>query len=111
MMAAVSPGYLWKSTQAVSPITCRISASVADGMLRLNAVAIGRTQANGEYSFEVAKTGESGTSQNVLSGSFVVDADQETILTTVLLNGTAVGHYRARLTLILQSETISCVLP
>ena len=80
-------------------------------MLRLNAIANGRKQASGEYVFEVAKTSESGTSQNVQSGGFAVDADQETILTTVLLEGTAVGHYQARLTIISNSGRISCVSP
>lgn len=111
VVAAVSLEYSPAKAEAESPIACRISASVADGMLRLNAIANGRIQANGEYLFEVAKTSDSGTSQNVLSGVFVVDADQETTLTTVLLDGTAVGHYKARLTLILKSGRISCVSP
>lgn len=110
-MAVLSPGCLPASAQAASAIECRISATVADGMLRLNAIANGRKQASGEYVFEVAKTSESGTSQNVQSGGFAVDADQETILTTVLLEGTAVGHYQARLTIISNSGRISCVSP
>jgi hypothetical protein len=110
-LAVLSPGCLPASAQAASAIECHISSAVADGMLRLNAIANGRTQASGEYLFEVAKISESGTSQNVQSGAFVVDADQETILTTVLLDGTAVGHYKARLTLISTSGRISCVSP
>lgn len=111
VMAVLSPDCLPASAQAASAIECRISATVADGMLRLKAFATGRKQASGEYFFEVAKTSDSGTSQNVQSGVFAVDADQETTLTTVLLEGSAVGHYKARLTLISNSGRISCVSP
>lgn len=100
------------ATESTMNVGCQIRAIPLNGMLRLEAVAVGPRQATGNYQLEVFKQSPSGTSQNVQSGEFELDAGRDTILTTVILEGAARGRYRARLTL--DSEEfgrISCVSP
>jgi hypothetical protein len=91
---------------------CQIRVTSQNEMVRLEAVANGPETATGNYRFEILKQSPSGTSQNVQSGAFELDADRDAILTTVVLDGSARGHYRARL--ILESKefgSVSCVSP
>lgn len=93
-------------------IGCQIRATSQNDMLRLEAVATARQAATGTYRFEVSKQSSTGTSQNAQSGAFHLNADHDEILTTVVLDRSALGHYRARLTL--QSQefgSVSCVSP
>ena len=93
-------------------IGCKILVTPQNDMLRLEAVANGRRAATGTYRFEILKQSSTGTSQNVQSGAFELDADRDSILTTVVLDGSARGNYRARL--ILDSKefgSVSCVSP
>lgn len=93
-------------------IGCHIRVTPQNSALRLEAVAKGRQAATGSYRFEVFKQSPTGTSQNAQSGEFHLDADRDEILTTVVLDGSALGHYRARLTLDSQEfGTVSCVSP
>ena len=92
-------------------IGCQIRVTPQNDMLRLEAVANGRRTATGTYRFEILKQSSTGTSQNVQSGAFALDADRDAILTTVL-DGSARGHYQARLTLDSQEfGSVSCVSP
>lgn len=91
---------------------CQIRVTSQNEMVRLEAVANGPETATGNYRFEILKQSPSGTSQNVQSGAFELDAGRDAILTTVVLDGSARGHYRARL--ILESKefgSVSCVSP
>jgi hypothetical protein len=93
-------------------IGCKILVTPQNDMLRLEAVANGRGSATGTYRFEIFKQSSTGTSQNVQSGAFELEADRDAILTTVVLDGSARGNYRARL--ILDSKefgSVSCVSP
>jgi hypothetical protein len=92
-------------------IGCQIRVAPRQDAVRLDAIAIGRRSTRGQYRLEVFKESPAGTSQNVQSGAFSLEADQEAFLTTVVLDGSALGHYRARL--ILQSDfgNSSCVSP
>ena len=93
-------------------IGCQIRVTPQNDMLRLEAVANGRGSATGTYRFEIFKQSSTGTSQNVQSGAFELEADRDAILTTVVLDGSARGNYRARL--ILDSKefgSVSCVSP
>ncbi|WP_156438646.1 curli-like amyloid fiber formation chaperone CsgH [Bradyrhizobium valentinum] len=93
-------------------IGCQIRVTSQNEMLRLDAVANGPESATGNYRFEILKQSPSGTSQNVQSGAFGLDADRDAILTTVVLDGSARGHYRARLTLDTKEfGSVSCVSP
>ena len=100
------------AAEPIMTIGCQIRATPQSDMLRLEAVANARKAADGNYRFEIFKQSSTGTSQNVQSGAFNVGADRDEILTTVVLDGSAMGHYRARL--ILESEefgSVSCVAP
>jgi hypothetical protein len=93
-------------------IGCQIRVTSQNDMLRLEAMANGPGSATGNYLFEILKQSSSGTSQNVQSGAFALDADRDAILTTVVLDGSARGHYRARLTLDSKEfGSVSCVSP
>jgi hypothetical protein len=92
-------------------IVCHIQATSTIGAVRVEAVASSRKNARGQYRFEILKSSSSGTSQNVQSGTFSLEADRENILTTVVLDGSALGHYRARLKLDSNFGNVSCVSP
>jgi hypothetical protein len=93
-------------------IGCQIRVTSQNDMLRLEAVANGPETATVTYRLDILKQSPSGTSQNVQSGAFALDADRDAILTTVVLDGSARGHYRARLTLDSKEfGSVSCVSP
>ena len=93
-------------------IDCHIRATTQSDLLRLEAMAKGHRTASGTYRFEVFKQSSTGTTQNVQSGEFHLDADRDEILTTVVLDRSAVGHYRAKLTIESQEfGSVSCVSP
>jgi hypothetical protein len=93
-------------------IGCQIRVTSQNDMLRLEAVANGPKPATGTYRLDILKQSPSGTSQNVQSGAFELDAGRDAILTTVVLDGSARGHYRARLTLDTKEfGSVSCVSP
>jgi hypothetical protein len=100
------------AAEPIMTIGCSIKATPQSDMLRLEAVANGRKVADGTYRFEILKLSSTGTSQSVQSGAFHVDAARDEILTTVVLDGSALGHYRARLTLESKEYgSVSCVSP
>ncbi len=100
------------ATEPKMTIACQIRVTSQNDMLRLEAVANGRETATGTYRLDVLKQSPSGTSQNVQSGAFELNADRDAILTTIVLDGSARGHYRARLTLDTKEfGTVSCVSP
>lgn len=107
LMSACPPS----SSHPAAIIECAIRATPQRNLLRLDATARGRQPAQGRYRFEVAKTSSSGTSRNVQSGAFSLEADRPTIITTVFLDGSAIGHYRARLILETDFGSVSCVSP
>lgn len=93
-------------------IGCQIRATPQSDMLRLEALVSAPGIATGTYRFEISKQSSTGSSQNVQNGAFQIEPGQDAVLTTVVLDGSALGHYRARL--ILQSPefgSVSCVSP
>jgi hypothetical protein len=92
-------------------ITCQIRASAQDGVVRIEAVANGRKPMSGQYRLEILKDSPGGASQNVQSGAFNLEADRDRILTTVVLDGGALGHYRAKLFIDSGFGSVSCVSP
>ena len=110
------PNCTWaQSSPAAEPkmtIGCQIRATSQNDMLRLEAVANGPETATGNYRFEILKQSSTGTSQNLQSGAFTLEAGRDAVLTTVVLDGSARGHYRARLTLDTKEfGSVSCVSP
>ncbi|MBN9008470.1 MAG: hypothetical protein J0H40_24080 [Rhizobiales bacterium] len=99
-------------TEPAATIDCHIRATSQGNTLRLEAMAKGEKAASGTYRFEVSKISSSGSSQNVQSGAFRLQPDRDELLTTVILDGSALGHYRARLTLdTAEFGSVSCALP
>lgn len=92
-------------------IGCRIDAAADGEAIRIEAVANSRSDASGHYRFEVMKNSESGTSNNIQSGNFTIEAGREEILTTTFLGASDAGHYRARLVLNSNSGSVSCISP
>ena len=92
-------------------IECIIRAQPNEQFLRLEAIARSDMPAAGEYSFSVAKRSPTGSSSNAQSGSFVLQSGQEQVLTTIILDRSAIGNYRAELSLQSDRERFTCTSP
>jgi hypothetical protein len=66
---------------------------------------------NGRYRFDIQKISASGSSHNIQSGNFSLEADREEILSTTFLGASDANHYQAKLVLDSSSGSISCVSP
>ena len=92
-------------------LSCVIRATSENGLLRLEAVAQSRKSAIGNYNLSILKQSATGTSQNMQAGEFNLKSGREQILTTVVLDGSALGHYRAKLSLESNVGSVSCSSP
>jgi hypothetical protein len=92
-------------------VECHISATPRGGLLRLDATARAKEPITGQYTLSVRKESSSGTSENLQSGGFSLPRDQERVLTTVVLEGSAQGHFAAKLSLEWDQGKVSCSLP
>ncbi|HEU4660659.1 MAG TPA: curli-like amyloid fiber formation chaperone CsgH [Pseudolabrys sp.] len=96
---------------AAMSLECQIRAEPANGYLRLQAIARSNEQVSGRYRLLVSKNSASGSSQNVQSGSFNLTSGRERVLSTVVLDGSAIGHYHAQLSLDSDQGRVSCSSP
>lgn len=96
---------------APSAIKCDIRTTAEDGLLRIEVVATAARPTTGSYRLVVTKTSATGISENHQSGSFELSPGDETVLTTIILDGSARGHYRASLIVESGLGRISCVSP
>jgi hypothetical protein len=98
---------------AVSPaaIECAIRAEPAKDFLRLEAIVRSNTPVAGRYSFVIAKHSATGSSSNTQSGAFAVTEELEQVVSTVLLDRSAIGHYRAELSLESDHGRFECTSP
>ena len=92
-------------------IECVIRAQPAKDFLRLEAIARSDVPAAGKYSFSVVKQSAAGSSNNAQSGGFVLKPGQEQVLTTLILDRSAIGNYRAELSLQSDQERFTCTSP
>lgn len=101
------------SLPAVHPsvLECQIRVSTMPDGLRLEAMANASASVIGTYRLTVAKDSASGSSQNLQSGEFKLDAGQQQILSTLVLDRSAIGHYRATLSLEWEHGSESCSSP
>ncbi len=90
---------------------CQIRASLVPSGLRLEALADPHEAIAGEYRLSVTKDSESGSSRNLQSGAFQVEAGKQQILATIILDRSAVGHYNATLSLKWENGHESCSSP
>jgi hypothetical protein len=97
--------------EQVMAIGCHIRITAEDGAIRLEAVAKSRDNTKGRYRFDIRKISSSGSSHNIQSGEFSLDADKEEILSTTLLGASDAGHFQAKLVLDSDSGSASCVSP
>jgi hypothetical protein len=108
----LSASVLSARAEPVMTIDCHIRATAQSDALHLEAIATGESATNGTYRFEVFKTSSTGTSQNVQSGEFRLEPHRDEVLSTVILDGSAMERYRARLTLdSAEFGSVSCVSP
>ena len=92
----------------VMAIGCRIRVTAEDGAIRLEAVARSREDTRGRYRFDIQKISSSGSSHNIQSGEFSLQADKEEILSTTFLGASDAGHFQARLVIDSNSGSVSC---
>jgi len=92
-------------------IECIIRAPPETHFLRLEAIARSVAPASGEYSFSVVKRSPTGSSNNAQSGAFVLQAGQQQVLATLVLDRSAVGNYRAELSLQSKDKRVTCTSP
>ncbi len=87
------------------------SYATGQRILRLEAVVRSDKAVAGHYSFVVAKHSSSGSSNNTQSGAFALEHGPEKVLTTLVLDRSAVGNYRAELSLQSDRGSFTCTSP
>ncbi len=92
-------------------IECEIRAEPETNGLRIAALVRAAAPVSGQYRLQVVKQSASGRSSNTQSGAFAIEPGHEQLLTTVVLDRSAIGHYRAELSLQSDQETSSCTSP
>ena len=90
---------------------CRIDVAADGDAIRVEAVAHSRENVRGSYQFALHKSSASGTSRNMQSGNFDLQANQEKILSTVFLSASDADHFQAQLVLNSNTGSVSCVTP
>ena len=95
----------------VLAIGCRIRVTTEGEAIRIEAVATSREDVTGNYRLDIQKRSESGTSHNIQSGEFSLEADREEILSTTFLGASDAGHFQAKLVVDSNSGSVSCVSP
>jgi hypothetical protein len=97
--------------ERVMAIGCRIRATADGEAIRIEAVASSREDVNGRYRFDIAKNSASGSSHNIQSGNFNLEANREEVLSTTFLGASDADHFQAKLVLDSSSGSVSCVSP
>jgi hypothetical protein len=92
-------------------IECVIRAQPGKDFLRLEAVIRAQTPVSGQYSFVIVKQSATGSSDNTQSGAFALQTGAEQVLTTLVLDHSAIGHYRAELSLQSDRGRFTCTSP
>jgi len=93
-------------------LECVIRATANSGdFVRLDAVVKSDQRAEGQYAFSLLKRGPSGATRNEQSGAFTVAGEGDQVLTTVVLDASALDHYRARLSVESNRGKATCTSP
>jgi len=97
----------------VTPVAveCVIRAQPDKDFLRLEAVVRSGAPVSGQYSFVIAKQSSTGSTNNTQSGTFALQDEPEKVLTTLILDRSAIGHYRAELSLQSDRGRFTCTSP
>lgn len=99
------------SPTSTTNVKCEIRVQPDKDLLRLEAIVHSDGPVHGQYDLAVLKQSVAGTTQNHQSGTFELTNAPEGILTTVILDRPAIGHYQARLTLDSNFGRITCTSP
>ncbi len=99
------------SAKEPADLTCALRAEATDVGLRIEAVGHATVALHGHYELTVAKESQTGSSRNVQSGRFDLEAGENRILANVLLDRSAIGHYRAVLALERNGTGVLCKSP
>jgi hypothetical protein len=97
--------------ERIMAIGCRIEVKADGEAIRIDAMARSREDVSGRYRFDIQKISANGTSHNIQSGNFSLEADREEVLSTTFLGASDWDHYQAKLVLNSNSGSISCVSP
>jgi hypothetical protein len=92
-------------------LTCAIRVDLDKGFVRLEAIVQSDGAVIGQYDLNVVKNSATGTSRNNQSGGFQLIAASRQVLTTIVLDPSAAGHYRAELSLQSNRGRASCSSP
>jgi hypothetical protein len=92
-------------------IECVIRVQPEKDFVRFEAVVRSAGPVKGQYNLSISKRSTSGISQNNQSGTFTLTTEPEQVLTTVILDRSALGHYQAQLSLNSDRGSVSCVSP
>lgn len=95
----------------VLAVGCRIRVTAEGEAIRIEAVATSREGVTGNYRLDIRKRSTSGSSHNIQSGEFSLEADREEILSTTFLGASDAGHFQARLVIDSNSGSVSCSSP
>jgi hypothetical protein len=99
------------SVSVPAGIECVIRALPDKDFIRLDAIVRSQTPVAGRYNFVIAKHSAGGSSNNAQSGAFALQTGPEKVLTTLVLDRSAIGHYRAELSLQSDRGNFTCTSP
>jgi hypothetical protein len=109
--AGVRPAKVEQVMSQVLVIGCRIRVTAEGEAIRIEAVATSREDVSGNYRLDIQKSSGSGSSHNIQSGDFNLQADREKILSTTFLGASDADRFQARLVIDSSSGRVSCVSP
>jgi len=97
--------------EQVMAVGCRIRVTAEGEAIRIEAVATSRLDVNGSYRLDIRKNSADGSSHNIQSGKFSLEANKEEVLSTTFLGASDAGHFQARLVIDSNSGSVSCSSP
>ena len=97
--------------EQVMAVGCRIRVTAEGEAIRIEAVATSRLDVNGSYRLDIRKNSADGSSHNIQSGRFSLEANKEEILSTTFLGASDAGRFQARLVIDSNSGSVSCSSP
>lgn len=97
--------------EQVMAMGCRIRVTAEGEAVRIEAVATSREGVTGNYRLDIDKRSAAGTSNNIQSGEFSLESNQEKVLSTTFLGVSDASHFQAKLVVNSSSGSVSCVSP
>jgi hypothetical protein len=92
-------------------IECAIRAAPTENSLLLEAIVRANAPVAGRYRFVIFKQSETGSSNSTQTGNFTLQNEPEKVLSTLILDRSAVGHYHSELSLHSDQGKFECTSP